>query len=206
MTPRPRPSRPPMRPKPLNNPKASQKWEAFFSAKRIVIVGANGAGKSTLALNLGAMLELPVLHNDGFALTTKWQHRPSAQTASLREAALAEPSWMLEGGPSILNDQTLERCDLIIWLDPSDMLRVWRIAKRSVMMTGRVRPEHPPGNREWPGRRQTSFILGAWRKRHAARAVISGTLATFDGPVIHAKTSEDLARLMQAARKGAKAL
>lgn len=133
--------------------------------RRVVVVGANGAGKTWLATRLADRIEAALIHKDALALTTGWRQRPRAEVQAGIAARIKADDWVLEGGPSILTQAVLDRADLVIWLDIPARLRVWRILRRSLRYAGRVRPELPQGNRDWPGLRQWRF---------ARRALLSG--------------------------------
>jgi len=175
-------------------------------ASRIVIVGANGAGKTWLANRLGHALGMPVVHNDALTLTTGWARRSREDVARRRSEALRGPRWIIEGGPSILVPDVLDRATQVVWLDTPRGVRLWRIATRSLRFTGRTRPEHPPGNREWPGRRQLRFLWGAWRKDGVFRDAISSGLARCGVPVVRLRSRADVLAFLQAAREGAEGL
>ncbi|MEJ6398140.1 hypothetical protein [Yoonia sp. 208BN28-4] len=150
-----------------------------FALQRVVVTGANGAGKSTFATTLGQRSGLPVLHNDAFALTTRWQRRPRSGVQRAVAQALSAPRWIIEGGPSLIRPDVLAHAPLVIWLDLPRGLRIRRIIGRSLRYAGRTRPEHPAGNRDWPGVRQVRFVAGAWRDAGAYNRAISEGLGSY---------------------------
>ena len=90
-----------------------------------------------------------------------------AEIDMIRTGVVDQPSWILEGGPSVLTTHALSRADIVVWLDMPKGLRVRRIIWRSLQFMGQTRPEHPTGNPEWPGVRQMRFIGKAWAARRA---------------------------------------
>ena len=158
----------------------------LFSCERILVVGANGAGKTWFALKLAERLGLPVFHNDALALLKNWQYRSRHEIDVARAAVLDEPSWLLEGGPSILTEHALNRAEIVIWLDMPKALRVRRIIWRSLRFMGQTRPEHPKGNADWPGVRQFLFIIKAWRRDAKVRRIVSEAVG--DVRVIHLRS------------------
>lgn len=173
---------------------------------RVVVVGANGAGKTWLARKLAAMSERPLIHNDALALTTGWRHRPRADVAAARARLIAEPAWVLEGGPSILTAAVLARATAVIWLDVAWPPRVRRIFWRGLRYTGQVRPEHPPGNREWPGLRQMRFLWRAWLTDGAFRTVVAERLAGTGVAVVRLTRNADVSAFIKAAGERAERL
>ncbi|MDX8352111.1 DNA topology modulation protein FlaR [Cognatiyoonia sp. IB215182] len=151
---------------------------------RVVIVGANGAGKTWLAQHLGTALDASVIHKDALALMSGWRQRPRSEVQAALCRAVQEDRWILDGGPSILGGPVLARATLVIWLDVPGPLRAWRVFSRSVHYFGRVRPEHPTGNRDWPGPRQMRFLWRALTGGASFRRAIVGALADTDIPVL----------------------
>ncbi|MEL6572665.1 MAG: DNA topology modulation protein FlaR [Pseudomonadota bacterium] len=169
----------------------------LFSSRRIVVVGANGAGKTWLATRLATVLDLTLVHHDALALTTQWVRRPEAQVQAAREQVAAKAAWIIEGGPLVLkSDGILNRADVIIWLDLPRHVRVWRIFHRTLRYLGRQRPEHPPGNREWPGTRQMRFLVKAWRSDAEVRSMIVQRLPCSRARVIRLKAPQDVRDLV----------
>lgn len=168
----------------------------LFSARRIVVVGANGAGKTWLAGRIATALDLPLYHNDALALTTGWARRPSGNVVEARTRIADSTAWVLEGGPSTLSDAVLARVQVIIWLDIPRHLRFWRVLKRTLLFLGRERPEHPPGNREWPGRRQVGFLVKTWTHDSKARDWILQCIADSHAPVIRLRSTREVAALV----------
>ena len=163
---------------------------------RIVVVGANGAGKTWLADRIARAAAMPVVGKDGLALLTGWQQRSRTEVrAAIRDVITAD-RWVLEGGPSILQPEVLARADCVIWLDLPAGLRFRRIIWRSLRYLGRTRPEHPAGNRDWPGCRQWQFAWGAIKNDHAARESIGTALTDAAIHVVRLRTRAEVHRLL----------
>lgn len=164
----------------------------LFSCQRVVVVGANGAGKTWFARRLGAALSLDVTHNDALVLTSGWHRRPPNVVCAARNEIAQRNSWIIEGGPSILSGDVLTRAEAIVWLDPPRRLRLWRVLLRTMRFMGRQRPEHPPGNREWPGQRQWRFLTKTWTHDTVARVAIGKGVKEGPAQVFHLTTSRAL--------------
>lgn len=168
---------------------------------RVVIVGANGAGKTWLARQIaGPATDL--IHNDALALKTGWRRRSRAEVAERRDARVAGDNWVLEGGPSILTPVVLQRATLVLWCDPPTALRTWRILRRSLRYAGRTRPEHPPGNRDWPGLRQSRFLWRAMTQGNQFNAAIEAALAGRAVAAVRLTRRADVSKLMGSAAVG----
>jgi len=157
----------------------------LLSCRRIIVTGANGAGKTTFAHALADATGLALYHNDALALDQGWSYRPQAQIAMSQAEIAQKDHWIIDGGPSLTRSPLMSRADCVVWLDVSARRRLWRIILRLMRYTGRVRPEHPPGNVEWPGRRQCAFARKAWSQDQKIRLTLSQALA--DKPHLHLK-------------------
>ncbi|WP_238704940.1 DNA topology modulation protein FlaR [Parasedimentitalea marina] len=107
-------------------------------------------GKSHLAARLAIIRpEIPIVSFDSLKLKTDWQQRPRPEIISSLDDKLKGDAWILEGGPSML-PQAIARADSLVWLDPSEVVRAWRLTIRPWRSIGKTRPELPPGNDDWP--------------------------------------------------------
>lgn len=118
--------------------------------KKIIVTGVNGVGKSRFARQLAmARPDIPIVSFDAIKLRTGWQQRPRAEIDAALASLLAQEHWILEGGPSLL-PQAVGKADALVWLDPPELVRAWRLAARPWKHLGKTRPELPPGNTDWP--------------------------------------------------------
>lgn len=148
--------------------------------KRIIITGANGVGKSHLAARLASVRpEIPVVSFDAIKLRTDWQQKPRPEIDAALAAEIEKDAWILEGGPSLLF-QAVGKADALIWLDPPEHVRMWRLAKRPWKSFGKTRPELPDGNVDWP-LQQYKFALRSLRNRSKFRSYISEVFESAEG-------------------------
>ncbi len=139
--------------------------------KKVIVTGANGVGKSHFAARLAsARPDIPVVSFDALKLKTDWEQRPRAEVDAALAVEIAKPAWILEGGPSLLF-QAVGKADALIWLDPPEYVRAWRLASRPWRFLGKTRPELPSGNVDWP-LQQYRFALASLMKRAKFRAHI----------------------------------
>lgn len=142
---------------------------------RLIITGANGSGKTHFARQLTERRpDLEVITYDALRLKQNWVKRPQAETTQTLMAIVERNAWILEGGPSLLH-LALHRCQGVIWLDRPERIRAWRLAIRPWQNLGRVRPELPDGNVDWP-LHQYAFALNSLRKGRASRQAIKTML------------------------------
>lgn len=148
--------------------------------KKIIITGANGVGKSHFAAKLAlARPEVPVISFDAVKLLTDWQQRSSSEIDAALARELEQEAWILEGGPSLLF-QAVEKADALVWLDPPEHVRVWRLATRPWKFFGTTRPELPSGNVDWPWQ-QYKFALRSLKNGSKFRTYISKVFHSAEG-------------------------
>lgn len=160
--------------------------------QRLIVTGINGAGKSHVAARLGrARAKVPVTSFDAIKLTRAWQQRPRSEIDTDLARAIEAEAWILEGGPSLL-PLALARADAVVWLDPPELVRAWRLIIRPWRNLGRTRPELPPGNTDWP-LEQYRFALRSLKNRSKLRNRIAAALAAADVPRLwHCRTQRDI--------------
>lgn len=143
---------------------------------RLIITGPNGAGKSHLAAQCSAARpDAPLISYDALRLTSNWQKKPQSEASAALSNAVLQDSWILEGGPSLLQI-ALPRADAVIWLDPPRLTRAARLFLRPLKSRGHTRPELPPGNPDRIGQ-QWRFGLRSLAKDRAFRATITQALS-----------------------------
>lgn len=100
---------------------------------RIVILGPSNSGKSTLADAINRKLGLPVIHLDQLhhLPNSNWVPRPADEFLRLHDAAIAQPSWAMEGNYGRCLPQRLERATGVILLDVSTLTSLVRYLRRT---------------------------------------------------------------------------
>ncbi|MEO0557669.1 MAG: AAA family ATPase [Bacteroidota bacterium] len=123
--------------------------------RRILIVGSGGSGKSTLARQLGAHLELPVVHLDQHYFGPGWAEPTPEDWARTVDALIAEDAWVIDGNYGGTMERRIARADTVIFLDRSRWLCLWRVVARWFRNLGRTRPDMAPG---CPERIELAFV------------------------------------------------
>lgn len=151
--------------------------------QRLIVTGANGAGKSYIAKRLSqARPEIPLISFDAIKLTSGWQLRSRPEIDEKLSEIVATDAWILEGCPSLLF-HALPRAEAVLWLDPSELLRAWRLITRPWRNLGKTRPELPPGNVDWPVQ-QYRFAIRSIQNRSKFRNHISATLSATENEFV----------------------
>lgn len=172
--------------------------------QRLIVTGPNGAGKSHLAALLAAARpDVPLFSFDAIKLAGNWNRRPQPEIDAELLKVIQGDAWILEGGPSLL-PYAIKHADGVMWLEPSEWLRAWRLAIRPLRSIGRTRPELPQGNVDWPWE-QYKFAIGSLRNRTKFRTSISRLLATTEGVrVWHIRNARDIASALDEWRSAIK--
>ena len=127
--------------------------------ERIMIIGCGGAGKSTLARQLGAKLNLPVVHLDKLFWRPGWEQISREEFDRLHREALAQEKWIIDGNYDRTMGERAKYCDTIIYLDFSRAACLMGVAKRVLTSYGRVRPDMAEG---CPERFDLDFLKWIW--------------------------------------------
>jgi len=132
--------------------------------KRVMILGQPGSGKSTLARKLGKVTGLPVVHMDHIHWKAGWVPRDDAEKMILTREAMAEETWIFEGGFSRTWDERAVRADTLIWLDVGLWRRLYRVTFRFFRYFGQSRPDLPEGCPEGNWREMWDFYKWIWSR------------------------------------------
>ena len=111
-----------------------------------VVASSSGSGKTTVGRRLAADLAVPFFELDSLFHGPGWTSMPDF--ADRVAEAVAQPGWVIDGNYFARGaDLTVERADLVVWLDLPLRVCLWRLALR----TGRRRLRREElwnGNRE----------------------------------------------------------
>jgi adenylate kinase family enzyme len=127
--------------------------------ERIIIIGCGGAGKSTLARQLGAKLNLPVIHLDKLFWKPGWVEMPKDEFDALLRQEMAKEQWIMDGNFNRTLPERIGCCDTVIYLDFSRFACLMGVLKRVLTTYGTVRPDMGEG---CPERIDFEFLKWVW--------------------------------------------
>jgi len=101
--------------------------------KRIYIIGNSASGKTSLAKRLSKALKIKAYDLDDFYWQKKFTKRRNfAQAEKLVNEVTKRKNWIIEGVYSSCITCSLDKADLIIWLDYPLHVITWRLLKRQI--------------------------------------------------------------------------
>lgn len=113
--------------------------------KRIVVVGNAGSGKTTFSKQLGALLDLPVIHLDNILWRPGWKTIAHDEFEALHAELISRDRWIIDGVASWESVvQRVEAADTVIFPDlPLWHSYLWAY-KRQLQYPFGDRPDFPP--------------------------------------------------------------
>ncbi len=160
------------------------------------MIGCGGSGKTTLSRELGLLLDLPVLHIDGFY----WRvaDEPPPEWPRVHRELVARERWVIDGmKPGVLAER-LDRADTVIFLDLPRRTCLWGVVRRRLEFRGRLRPELGVYDRiSWP------FIRWIWNFPRRQRPGIVAQLGDCVCDVVILRSWSDISRYVDALRRPA---
>lgn len=154
---------------------------------RIAVVGISGSGKSAFAKTLAARTGLPLRHGDQLEWLANWQARPAAEIQTLHRSWIAQPCWIIEGWMDVDRVGRLNRADVVVDLDVSSVLCMWRTLRR---MQRRVRREEMPvGCVDRFNWKYLAVVLGGRERPALDAALAAATMKMY----VHLKSPQEAA-------------
>jgi adenylate kinase family enzyme len=122
--------------------------EGLINMKRVLILGSSGSGKSTLARQLGARLELPVIHLDRHYWHPGWVGTPNPEWQNTIARLIQRDAWIMDGNYRNTLEMRLEVADSVVFLDLPPWICAFRALKRRIQYRNRPRPDIADGCKE----------------------------------------------------------
>ena len=100
--------------------------------QRIHIVGTAGSGKTSLGQEIAARLGIPHVELDALHWGPGWSKPTFEEFSNRVKQALFGSTWVAEGNYSEVRPLVWERVELVVWLDYSLAVCIWRVLFRTL--------------------------------------------------------------------------
>ena len=142
--------------------------------KRILVLGPSGSGKSTFAKTLAERLGLPWICLDHYYWNPNWVETPKEEWRDIVATLIARDEWVMDGNYSKTLEMRIERADTAIFLDVPRRVSFWRVLRRRIIHSGKVRPELAEGCTE---KIDLDFLRWIWGYPTRTRPVVDQILS-----------------------------
>lgn len=99
---------------------------------KIAIVGARGSGKTTISDQLSKDLSLPVFHMDEITWDEDWVQYSEEVYTHKHASVVSKEKWIIEGYVNELTLDTIKKADVVIYLNYSKYISLFRLLKRYI--------------------------------------------------------------------------
>ena len=170
--------------------------------RRIAVAGVSGSGKSTLCRHLATATGYPYTEIDGLFHGPDWTPLPTFLD-DVRNA-IAPDRWIIEWQYTDARPLILERCDLLVWVDPPFWTTTFPQVVRRTARRSLTHEELWNGNREAPLRtiftEPDHIIRWAVQTRHKVAEDLAAALpARPDLPVVRLRSRSDVGTWLRSA-------
>lgn len=109
------------------------------------VFGPPGSGKSTLAGDIGALLDIHVVHLDSLGWNPNWILASRDEFAERLECLKEHDSYVVDGNWTKTIDLRVADLDTLIYIDVPTRISLFRIIKRYFQNRGTTRPDMKEG-------------------------------------------------------------
>ena len=110
-----------------SDPEDPRQPEWDISKLRILVVGVTGSGKTTVARHLAGLFHIPHIELDALYWEPSWTSAPPEEFRRRISAATVCGAWVVDGNYSVSHDITWTKATMLVWLDYSLPLIMWRL-------------------------------------------------------------------------------
>ncbi len=142
---------------------------------RIMLVGSPGSGKSFLARALAKTLGYDLIHLDVEYWQPNWVNTPKAEWEEKHQQLISGHQWIIDGNYSSTMEARWQAADLVIHLDTSRWLCLWRVIHRH----GNKREDLPQYLEERYNQDFLAFLKYIWDFPHTKRGQILALRAKY---------------------------
>jgi adenylate kinase family enzyme len=145
--------------------------ERLCDASRILVVGPSGSGKTQLALQLGALLGLPLVHLDAHRWRPGWVALSERDWRPVVAELTRAPEWIMDGMYESTLDLRIPAADAVIVLEAGRLTCLGGLLRRRFFDGREPRPDAPAGQRI-----DRDFLRYVWRYPAVTRPLLLAKL------------------------------
>jgi len=161
--------------------------------RKVLVIGSGGSGKSTFARQLGALLELDVIHLDSLYWSAGWVEMSKSEWRETVAGLLNRNAWIMDGNYSGTLEMRLAACDAVIFLDLARVVCLWRLLKRAGLYRNQCRPDMAEG---CPERLNLDFVKWVWGYRKRSRPKVVKLIEATSKKVIWLRSPAEVERFL----------
>lgn len=151
------------------------------NVKKIAVIGSPGSGKTTLTKKLGSMLKLPIYHLDHHFWEENWQGKDEERWGGIVKDLSSNSEWIIDGDYFNTIKMRMDSADMIVYLNFSKWLCLWRICKRLFLSYGKTRSDMPAGCKEKLNWQFINFVKFVWDYHKIRKPIILDMLKSYRG-------------------------
>jgi adenylate kinase family enzyme len=153
--------------------------------RRVAIIGCGGAGKTALALEVGRILDLPLVHIDSH----HWRDSgaPSEAWPATHRELISGESWVIDGMKPGMLAQRLGRAETVVFLDLPRRTCLRGVVERRIRFRRDPRPELGR-----PDRLTIAYLAWVWRFARDVRPLILDALGSCSCEVVSLRSRREI--------------
>ena len=156
-----------------------------------MVIGCGGAGKSTFSRQLHKVTGIEVIHLDQYFWLPNWVELDKSEWHKKVSTLCRKERWIMDGNYGGTMDVRMNKADMVIFLDRSRWLCLFRVIKRIVTHYGKTRIDMGKGCKE---KFSWEFIMYIYHYNRIRKPKILKKLSklNFDKEIIILKTDKEI--------------
>lgn len=168
--------------------------------QRIYIIGNSASGKTSLAKKLSKALKIKAYDLDDYYWQKKFtKKRKPEQVEKLVKKITKKKTWIIEGVYSSCVTCSLDKADLIIWLDYPRYIITWRLLKRQIKRKEKLSDLLDFLHYAWDYYRKPTHKHS--EKNESNRQKHKRIVETYPAEIVHIKSRKELEAFLSSVKR-----